>query len=96
MDEASTGEKGKARKIPVQVEEQPAPSPIAPPRLDRKQVKKKIWYSYVYMIIGAALVVASSVDLYTPSARGQAALGLLIVGGLWLAYGVYTYLRFKE
>jgi hypothetical protein len=98
MDEPSAESKGKARKISIQVTEQPAPEPIAPvpTQPDAKIIKKKLRNSYIYLAIGVALVIVSSFDLYTQNAKGQAALGLLIVGGLWLLYGTYAYLRARS
>jgi hypothetical protein len=98
MDEPTTDSKGKARKISIQVTEQPPPEPVAPAPIppDPKTKKKKLRNAYISIAIGAILVIVSSFDLYTPNARGQAALGLLIVGGLWLLYGTYAYLRAKD
>ncbi len=98
MDESSTESKGKARKISIQVAEEPVsiPEPIEPSRKSSVPNKKRLRNAYIYLAIGVVLVVVSSVDIYSPDARGQAAMGLLIVGGLWLAYGVYAYFRAKE
>jgi hypothetical protein len=98
MDEPSTESKGKARKISIQVTEQPSPESIAPSPIlpDAKIKKKKVRNSYIYIAIGVALVIVSSFDLYTQNAKGQAALGLLILGGLWLVYGTYVYLKAKN
>ncbi len=98
MDESSTESKGKARKISIQVAEEPVPvpEPIEPLKKPSVPNKKKLRNAYIYLAIGVALVIVSSVDIYSPNARGQAAMGLLVVGGLWLAYGVYAYFRAKE
>jgi uncharacterized membrane protein len=95
MDESPTDRKGKARKISIKVEEQPVQEPIAPVPQAIVPDRKKILWSYFYMGIGVALVVVSSFDLYTPSLLGQASMMLLIVGGLWLAYGIFSYIRAK-
>jgi hypothetical protein len=58
--------------------------------------RKKIRNAYIYIGIGVALVVVSSFEIYDPGAKGQASMGLLLVGGLWLAYGIYSYIRAKN
>jgi hypothetical protein len=98
MDEPLTESKPKARKISIQVTEQPPPEPVAPAPtpLDQNVRKKKLRSAYIYIVIGIALVIASSFGIYTPNASGQAALAFLILGGLWLVYGTYIYLVAKE
>ena len=95
MDESSTESKGKARKIAIEVTEPPAPEPAAPVRRSPEQTRKALRRAYISIGIGTALVVVSSLDIYTPGVRGQAAMGLLLVGGLWLVYGIFVYLRAK-
>ena len=95
MDESPTDSKGKARKISIKVTEPPIPEPIEPVQQAIEPDRKKLRNSYIFIGIGVALVVASSVDIYSPGARGQASMGLLIVGGLWLVYGIFSYLRAK-
>ena len=96
MDESPAESKGKARKIAIKVAEPPAPKPIAPLVQDTAEQTRK-WHrrAYISIGIGTVLIVVSSLDIYTPGARGQAAMGLLIVGGLWLVYGIYAYFRAK-
>lgn len=96
MEESTADSKPKARKISVPVSEQPSAEPVAPAPLDEKTRKKRLRNAYVYIAIGVGLVIVSSFDIYAPGARGQGALGLLIVGGLWLAYGIYSYIRSRE
>jgi hypothetical protein len=93
MDESLTDGKGKARKISIKVTEQPAQEPIAPVQEANKPNRKKVRNAYIYIGIGVALVVVGSFEIYDPGARGQASMGLLIVGGLWLMYGIYSYFR---
>jgi hypothetical protein len=95
MDESPSDRKGKARKISIKVEEQPVQEPIAPVQQAVVPDRKKLLWSYFYIGIGVALVIASSFELYNPSPLGQASMMLLIVGGLWLAYGIFAYIRAK-
>jgi hypothetical protein len=96
MDESPTDGKGKARKISIKVTEQPVQEPIAIVQpVDEPVRKKKLRNAYIYIGIGVALVVVSSFDIYDPGLKGQASMGLLIVGGLWLAYGIFSYIRIK-
>jgi ABC-type uncharacterized transport system permease subunit len=97
MDESPTDSKGKARKISIKVTEpeQPIQEPIETVQQAVEPDRKKLRNSYIFIGIGVALVVASSVDIYSPGAKGQASMGLLIVGGLWLVYGIFSYLRTK-
>jgi hypothetical protein len=95
MDESPTDGKGKARKISIKVTEQPVQAPITPEQPSIEPDRKKIRNSYIYIGIGVALVIVSSFAIYEPGAKGQASMGLLIVGGLWLAYGIFSYIRAK-
>ncbi len=95
MDESSADGKAKARKIAITVTEQPKPEPVAPVAEPAKPNRKAIRNSYIYIGIGVILVAVSSFDIYDPGAKGQASMGLLIVGGLWLAYGIFAYIRAK-
>jgi hypothetical protein len=95
MDESPTEGKGKARKISIKVTEQPIQEPIQPVQQVIEPDRKKLRNSYIYIGIGVVLVAVSSFAIYEPGAKGQASMGLLIVGGLWLAYGTFAYLRAK-
>ena len=97
MGEASNESRGKARKIAIKVNEQPAPEPVEPVHeAPKTPSRKSIRNAYIFIAIGVALVALSSFDIYEQGARGQAAMGLLIVGGLWLAYGLFSYFRAKS
>ena len=94
MDEPPAEGKAKARKISVKVTEQlPEPVPVAP--VPAEPNRKALRNAYIYIGIGVFLVALSSLDIYDPGPKGQASVGLLVVGGLWLAYGIFRYLRAK-
>ena len=95
MDESPTEGKGKACKISIKVTEQPIQEPIEPVQQAIEPDRKKLRNSYIYIGIGVILVAVSSFAIYDPGAKGQASMGLLIVGGLWLAYGIFAYFRAK-
>ncbi len=95
MDESPTDGKAKARKISIKVTEQPVQEPIALEQQAIEPDRKKIRNAYIYIGIGVTLVIVSSFAIYDPGAKGQASMGLLIVGGLWLAYGIFSYFRAK-
>ncbi len=96
MDESSSDSKAKARKIAIKVTEQPVQEPVAPVQETKMPNRKSLRNAYIYIGIGVVLVVVSSFEIYDPGAKGQASMGLLIVGGLWLAYGIYSYFRAKD
>jgi len=93
MDGSPAESKVKARKIAIKVTEQPEPVPVAP--VPAEPNRKALRNSYIYIGIGVFLVALSSLDIYDPGPKGQASVGLLVVGGLWLAYGIFRYMRAK-
>jgi preprotein translocase subunit Sec63 len=83
----------KARKIAIKVTEQPVQEPVALVQEAKKPSRKSIWKAYIFIGIGVILVVVGALDIYTPSAKGSLSAFLLILGGLWLVYGIYSYFR---